>query len=88
MRGGHHRHRRTGVPLCICMGSRLCLLTPELVPSCLQEGFLRGHGTQVVDGRLVATLCGVSNILACWLPASMLASSLVTEHRAHHATFG
>eukprot|EP00798_Chlamydomonas_sp_ICE-L_P007459 gene7459-600_t len=24
-----------------------------------QEGFLRGHGTHVVDGRLVATMCGV-----------------------------
>eukprot|EP00200_Dunaliella_tertiolecta_P011663 CAMPEP_0202388924 /NCGR_PEP_ID=MMETSP1127-20130417/80199_1 /ASSEMBLY_ACC=CAM_ASM_000462 /TAXON_ID=3047 /ORGANISM="Dunaliella tertiolecta, Strain CCMP1320" /LENGTH=310 /DNA_ID=CAMNT_0048990517 /DNA_START=228 /DNA_END=1160 /DNA_ORIENTATION=- len=24
-----------------------------------QEGFLRGHGTHVVDGRLIATLCGV-----------------------------
>lgn len=24
-----------------------------------QEGFLRGHGTQVIDGRLVATVCGV-----------------------------
>ncbi|KAG2445678.1 hypothetical protein HXX76_000286 [Chlamydomonas incerta] len=24
-----------------------------------QEGFLRGHGTQVVDGKLVATVCGV-----------------------------
>lgn len=26
---------------------------------CLQDGFLRGHGTRVVDGKLVATLCGV-----------------------------
>ncbi|KAK9811058.1 hypothetical protein WJX73_009950 [Symbiochloris irregularis] len=24
-----------------------------------QDGFLRGHGTQVVDGKLIATLCGV-----------------------------
>ncbi|GLC45058.1 hypothetical protein PLESTB_001464100 [Pleodorina starrii] len=24
-----------------------------------QDGFLRGHGTQVVDGKLVATVCGV-----------------------------
>ncbi|GIL70270.1 hypothetical protein Vretimale_3419 [Volvox reticuliferus] len=24
-----------------------------------EEGFLRGHGTQVVDGKLVATVCGV-----------------------------
>lgn len=24
-----------------------------------QEGFLRGHGTQVVDGSLIATVCGV-----------------------------
>lgn len=24
-----------------------------------QDGFLRGHGTQVVDGKLIATVCGV-----------------------------
>ncbi len=28
-------------------------------PCALQDGFLRGHGTQMVDGKLVATLCGV-----------------------------
>lgn len=29
------------------------------VPWPSQDGFLRGHGTQMVDGKLVATLCGV-----------------------------
>ena len=24
-----------------------------------QEGYLRGHGTQVVDGKLRATVCGI-----------------------------
>ena len=24
----------------------------------MEDGFLRGHGTQVVDGRLLATVCG------------------------------
>ncbi|KAK9834028.1 hypothetical protein WJX81_004480 [Elliptochloris bilobata] len=30
----------------------------DIVPTDMQEGFLRGHGTQVVDGQLMATVCG------------------------------
>ncbi|KAG2484794.1 hypothetical protein HYH03_016447 [Edaphochlamys debaryana] len=29
------------------------------IPTEGEEGFLRGHGTQVVDGKLVATVCGL-----------------------------
>ena len=27
--------------------------------ACMQDGFLRGHGTYMMEGRLIATLCGV-----------------------------
>ena len=29
------------------------------VHGCMQDGFLRGHGTYMMEGRLIATLCGV-----------------------------
>lgn len=31
----------------------------DVIDTSNQEAFLRGHGTQVVEGRLVATVCGV-----------------------------
>jgi hypothetical protein len=38
-------------------------------PALMQDSYLRGHGTQLVDGKLVATLCGVSSterLLGSW----------------------
>ncbi|CAL5219144.1 g921 [Coccomyxa viridis] len=35
----------------VCVGDR--------IDTDMQEGFLRGHGTQVLDGQLVATECGL-----------------------------
>lgn len=56
------------LPLHACQGSHAnspCPCTKNIRVRYLylwphsQDGFLKGHGTQVVEGRLVATLCGV-----------------------------
>ncbi|PNH10883.1 Exosome complex component RRP4 [Tetrabaena socialis] len=44
-----------------------------------QEGFLRGHGTQVVDGKLVATVCGVVERINKLIYVKTLNSRYVAE---------
>jgi len=67
--GLKRRKLQHGVPVLACRcGGRRCspmqLLTaaavsPPPLPPSLAHPKSRGHGTQVIDGRLVATLCGV-----------------------------
>lgn len=38
-------------PTFVCVG--------DVIETDPDVGFLKGHGTQIVDGRLVATICGV-----------------------------
>ncbi|KAG1666778.1 hypothetical protein FOA52_004614 [Chlamydomonas sp. UWO 241] len=41
------------------VGESACVVVGDVISMDEQDGFLRGHGTRVVDGKLVATLCGV-----------------------------
>lgn len=41
----------SALPDIVCVG--------DSIDTDMQEGFLRGHGTQVVDNKLVATVCGL-----------------------------
>lgn len=45
------------VPSLLPESSYVCV--GDTIDTDQQEGFLRGHGTQVVDGNLMATVCGV-----------------------------
>ncbi|KAL3146314.1 hypothetical protein ABBQ32_003010 [Trebouxia sp. C0010 RCD-2024] len=45
------------VPSLLPESSYVCV--GDTIDTGQQEGFLRGHGTQVVDGNLLATVCGV-----------------------------
>jgi exosome complex component RRP4 len=45
----------------------------------MQDGFLRGHGTQVVDGKLMATLCGVIERVNKLVSVRPLSSRYVAE---------
>eukprot|EP00877_Chromochloris_zofingiensis_P000115 jgi/Chrzof1/10103/Cz04g27050.t1 len=51
--GATLKHVAVGLPAAafVCVG--------DTIDTDEQEGFLRGHGTQVLDGHLVATVCGV-----------------------------